>query len=227
MKRKGGTPVERYRENWFYFGGAYFVILAFAMGFWGSHFSHIQVILTYSFMALLIHQFEEYALPGGFPAVWNMAVNKEKERPERFPLNKNSSFIVNVILAYPFYLVPIFLPKVIWLGLAQVLFGMLQLIVHGLFINVKIKGLYNPGLGAVVFLHIPIGIYYIWYVSANGLAGPWDYVGGVICLLAAAICIVGLPVRLLADRESRYPFSKDEMERFRVLEKLRRRGLCG
>jgi len=34
-------------------------------------------------MAMLMHQFEEYALPGGFPSITNIAVMGEKKVPER------------------------------------------------------------------------------------------------------------------------------------------------
>ena len=44
-----------YRRNWYYIGGILFVILAFVMGFWGGYISYIQLILIYSFMALLVH----------------------------------------------------------------------------------------------------------------------------------------------------------------------------
>ena len=75
-----------YRRNWYYLGGLLFVALSFIMDFWGSLFSHIQVILIYGFMALLVHQFEEYRLPGGFSAVMNIAWQPKKgEKPDRYP----------------------------------------------------------------------------------------------------------------------------------------------
>jgi hypothetical protein len=47
---------------------------------------------------------------------------------------------VNVFAAYPFYVLPIVFPNLIWLGLAQILFGMAgQLIVHGIVINRKMR----------------------------------------------------------------------------------------
>ena len=214
-----------YRDNWYYIGGVYFVVLAFFMGFFGSGISSIRVILIYSFMALLIHQFEEYALPGGFPAVFNMAFSRERENPDRYPLNKKSSLLVNVVLAYPLYLIAIFLPNVIWLGLAQVFFGMAQIFIHGIIINAKMKRFYNPGLAAVVFLHIPIGIYYIWYVVTSGLVGPWDFPGGVALTIAAAALVIWAPVKLLSDKQSPYPWSKSEMERFGTADKLKSKGL--
>ena len=212
-----------YRHNWYFIGAVLFVALSFFMGFWGSLFSRIQVILIYSFMALLVHQFEEYAYPGGFPAIFNIAVLGEKKVPERYPLNANQCLITNVFLAYPFYIAAIFLPNMIWLGLAQVLFGMFQLIVHGIVINVRLKSLYNPGLAAVVFLHWPIGIYYIWYVTTNHLASTGDFVIGFIVTIIAAIVTVILPLRLSASKESKYPFSEAEMGGFakQKVEKIR------
>lgn len=43
------------------------------------------------------------------------------------------------------------------------LMGMMQFMVHGIMINIKMKSLYNHGLGAVVFLHIPVGIFLSHY----------------------------------------------------------------
>jgi hypothetical protein len=48
-------------------------------------------------MAVLIHQFEEYRFPRGFPAAMNIGVDSGP-RPDRFPLSSNSSFITNVVL---------------------------------------------------------------------------------------------------------------------------------
>jgi hypothetical protein len=212
-----------YRRNWYYAGGILFVALAFLMGFWGSLFSRIQVILIYSFMALLIHQFEEYAFPGGFPAIFNIAVLGEKKVPDRYPLNTNQCLITNVFLAYPFYIAAILWPQLIWLGVAQVLFGMLQLVVHGFIINFRLKSLYNPGLAVVVFLHWPIGIYYIWYVTTNHLATTGDFVIGFIATLIAAALIVALPLRLMASKDSKYPFAQAELGGFakEKIEKMR------
>lgn len=212
-----------YRHNWYYVGGILFVALSFLMGFFGSNFSRIQIILIYSFMALLVHQFEEYALPGGFPSIFNTTVLGEKKVSERYPLNANQCLITNVFLAYTFYISAVIWPSVIWLGLAQVLFGMFQIIVHGVIINVKLKSIYNPGLGAVVFLHLPIGIYYIWYVITNNLASTGDFIFGFIATIITAFITIVLPMRLLANKESKYPFSEAEMGGFakEKVEKIR------
>lgn len=78
-----------YRHHWYYVGIYLFIGLAFIMGFWGNHIEEIQKVLIFSFMALLVHQFEEYACPGGFPPIFNISVLGEKRTPERYPLNAN------------------------------------------------------------------------------------------------------------------------------------------
>jgi hypothetical protein len=209
-----------YSRTWYYIGGIMFVVLAFVVGFFGETFNPVSKILTLSFMALLVHQFEEYAFPGGFPAVMNAAWMGEKEVPDRYPLNRKTATIVNVACAYPFYILAILFPGLIWLGLAQVLFGIAQILIHGIVINVKMKSWYNPGLGAVVLLHWPIGIYYIWYVYANGLIQPWHWAAGIGLTVVAAMAMVNLPVQLLKNKKSEYFFSTEEMYRFNVVEKL-------
>ncbi len=211
-----------YSKNWYYIGGVLFVLLAFMVGFLGEGFNPLSKILTLSFMALLVHQFEEYALPGGFPAIMNSAWMGEKDVPDRYPLNRKSAFIVNVIGGYPFYILAILFPNLIWLGLAQVLFGMLQILIHGILINVKMKSWYNPGLAAVVFLHWPIGIYYIRYIYVNGLIQPWHWLAGIGVTVLAAMLIINLPLQLLKNKKSEHAFSAEEMKRFNMPEKLKR-----
>ena len=203
--------IKWYRRHWYYIGGILFVLLAFAMGFWGSMFSRIQVILIFSFMAMLVHQFEEYAWPGGFPSIANIVSFGEREAPDRYPLNANQCWISNVFLTYTFYIVAVFLPHVIWLGLAQVIAGMLQVPAHGIVENIKLRSPYNPGLGATIFLQLPIGIYYIWYVAANNLASAWTYVIGVSGAIVALGLVFLLPIRVLRSRDSKYPFAEEEM----------------
>jgi hypothetical protein len=203
-----------WRRNWYYIGGVLFVALAFFMGFWGSLFSRIQVILIFSFMAMLVHQFEEYAFPGGFPGITNIVMMGEKKVPDRYPLNANQCWISNVFLTYPFYIVPVFFPNLIWLGLAQVMLGMLQIIAHGIIENMRLKSLYNPGLGATVFLQLPLGIYFIWYVATNHLASTGTYILGFVGAIIALVLLFLLPIRLMASRESKYPFAEAEMYGF-------------
>ncbi|HHD7462699.1 TPA: HXXEE domain-containing protein [Klebsiella oxytoca] len=202
-----------YRHNWYYVGGMIFVALSFFMGFWGSLFSPVQMILIYSFMAMLVHQVEEYGYPGGFPTVTNLWVMGEKDIPDRYPLNANQCMISNTLLTYLFYIAAIFLPNLIWLGLAQVGLGLFQVLAHGIAVPVRIKRLYNPGLATVLFLFLPVGIYYIWFVTTNHLASTGDFVFGLFATFGAVVALFLLPIILLRSKQTKYPFSEAEMNR--------------
>lgn len=200
-----------YRLHWYHVGGVLFVALAYGMGFWGDHFSRIQVILVYSFMAMLLHQFEEYAMPGGFPGLGNVLLLGERKAPDRYPLNANQVLISNVFLTYPFYVIPVFFPHVIWLGIMQVGQGMLQSPLHGVLINVRLKTPYNPGMLSCVLVQVPVGIYYIWYVHVHGMATRSDFVLGSAAALLSLVVLWLAPIALLRSRTSRYPFAPEQM----------------
>lgn len=94
-------------------------------GLWGSAaLDYVQVLLIFSWMGMLVHQFEEYAWPGGFPLISNMIVFNEIERPDRYILNQRQCFVSNVVLCYLCYIVPIFFPQLIWLAAAQIFQGL-------------------------------------------------------------------------------------------------------
>ena len=84
-----------------------------------------------SFCAMLVHQFEEYGCPGGEPAIMNIVL-QNSDQPDRYPLNQFSAMLVNCLITYTIYLIPVFLPNVIWLGLIPMFLGFSQFIVHGI-----------------------------------------------------------------------------------------------
>lgn len=214
-----------YRMNWYYVGGVLFVALAFVMTFWGDHADELRTLMVASFMAVLAHQVEEYGWPGGFPPIFNVAVFGELEHPERYPLNANQVLVTNVFLAYPLYLVGIIWPHAIWLGIGVVVFGMLQLVVHGLVINVRFKSLYNPGLATTIALFMPIGIYYLWYVAHHDLASLADVLIGIVVAVVGAIVTVVLPIRFMRDKDSPYAFNAQQMGGYAADKVAAMRGL--
>lgn len=209
------------RRHWYNIGLVVAVAAALCLWLVWAHIDVVQRLLALNFIAILAHQFEEYGWPGGEPAIMNMVL-RQSDRPDRYPLNQNSAMIVNVLASYAFYLIPVFLPNVIWLGLAPVLFGMVgQFIVHGILTNYKMRTFYNPGFAAVLLLHIPIGAYYIYYVHANNLIGAWDWVIGVIYMVVFTfVSLVKMTYAWLADKDSPYVFADEEMSRFGVKHRL-------
>lgn len=210
-----------FRRHWYDVGAVVAVGALIYLAFAWQGMAVPQLLLLLNFVALLIHQFEEYHWPGGAPALMNM-IMQPSSTPDRYPLNQNNTMVGNVLAAYLFYLIPVFFPAVIWLGLPPVLFGMGQLLMHGIVGNRKLRTWYNPGLAAVVLLHIPIGVAYIYYVVTNGLASGWDWLLAVVYLAAFAFIFGKMVYTWLADRNSPYAFDEVEMRRFNVPQKAER-----
>jgi len=64
-----------------------------------SDLTRVQWILLLNFVVLLLHQFEEYAWPGGEPWIINEVMQRKGSRPDRYPLNQNNAFFINVPMA--------------------------------------------------------------------------------------------------------------------------------
>lgn len=60
------------RKNWYYVGAGIFIVLAIGLAIFWNDMSILRKLMWVSFMAMLVHQFEEYAWPGGFPAVMKL-----------------------------------------------------------------------------------------------------------------------------------------------------------
>lgn len=172
-----------------------------------------QKLLLANFMTVLVHQFEEYRFPGGFPAAMNIGVHAST-RPDRFPLSSNSSFVTNVLATYGFYLPPIFFPEAAWYGLAPVLFGFGQFFIHGINMNMKLGSIYNPGLASVILLHIPVGYYYIRHMTEIGkLTGRQWALGLAYGALFWYLMLIKSTFGWLVNYDSPYPFYPAEMQR--------------
>jgi len=211
-----------FRRHWYEVGAVVAVGAVGGLALMWQDMGVLQRLLLTNFIVLLVHQYEEYGWPGGEPAIMNMVLQRSST-PDRYPLNQLSAMVVNVPGAYGFYLAPVFFPTVIWLGLAPVLFGILQFVVHGVVTNVKLRSVYNPGLAAVVLGHIPVGACYLYHIHAQGLASVWDWVFGVAYMLAfQLVCLMKMTYTWLADRDSPYAFADEEMRRFDVRQKLER-----
>ena len=189
--------------------------------------STVQLILLLNLVVLFLHQFEEMRWPGGSAWILNEVFNRRDGPADRYPLNQANCAFINIV-AWGFYLVPVFFPEAVWLGLFQVLFGMVgQLIVHGIVINIKLKTVYNPGLAAVMLGHVPLGIWYLVEVYSKGLVSGWDWLFGVLTLVAfIGVVMLKLGYGLLADKNTRYPFEPWEMARWDRVQRLARAGIA-
>lgn len=184
----------------------------------------LQKLALMNFIAIFLHQFEEYRFPGGEPAITNMASQPDAAASaDRYPLNQNNAMVINVIAAYTFYLFPVLFPHVLWLGLAPVIFGMAQMIVHVFKTPHQIGNrIYSPGAVAVVFGHLPTGICWLYFTISKGMLHWYDAALGA-AYLAAFIggFMLKIGYGVLKQTDSPYFFPREEFDRGGYAERIR------
>jgi hypothetical protein len=198
------------RRYWQDMGGVVAIVICVGLLMNQQNMQEIRMILWLSFVAILVHQFEEYRWPGYFPGIFNIVILKSS-LPDRYPLNSQSAMVINVLIAYVFYLVPVFFTDQIWLGLAPIFMGFFQFFWHGIFANIKAKSIYNPGLFAVLFLHIPIGYWYINYIVSHGLATQMDWVLGSIYFVIATYILIVKGNMWMKNEKTKFSFNKKQL----------------
>lgn len=87
--------------------------------------TNLRALSALNWIALVVHQYEEYEDPGYFPGQFNRGTFKS-DHPHNYPLNTHNAMCIDTAIAYPFYALPVAFPKVKWLGIAPVVFGMAQ-----------------------------------------------------------------------------------------------------
>ena len=148
------------RRHWYNIGGVLAIASIGILIYAWNDMVVVQRLLFMNFIALLIHQYEEYGVPGGEPAIMNIAL-QNSDSPDRYPLNQNSAMVINVFAAYVFYLIPVFFPDKIWLGIAPTLFGFGQFIIHGIQTPKKLGQFYNPGLSRYTVTYTNRCLFYV------------------------------------------------------------------
>ncbi len=191
-------------------------ILAGTLATW-SHWHYLQALALLNLGVIFLHFYEEFEFPGGFPKFCNtMFAMKNSPAPDRYPLNQMSALWTNWGTAVVMYLVPVFFPEQIWLGLVPMIFGgVAQLLVHGIVNNVMLKTWYSSGLFVVVFGHLPLMVAYIHYIETHNLASVWDYVVAVVLMVLWYGVVLRVIVPKIWQRvDSPYVFSQQQMDRF-------------
>lgn len=213
-------------RRWYDFAFVAALLTILFLIFSWNHLETLVKIQLLSFMALCFHQFEEYHFPGGEPAIINSIFQRKNGIPgleDRYPLNQFSAMLVNSIYTFGLYFFPVFFPNTIWFGLMPILFGFTQIILHGVIANKLLKTYYNPGLAACLLLHLPIGVYYIYYIINNHLVTGWDWLIAITyMILAFVILLLWMTYKLLPNENTNYPFEKVELERFNMPERIKR-----
>ncbi|WP_100925218.1 HXXEE domain-containing protein [Tenacibaculum sp. SZ-18] len=180
-------------ENWFkstIFLAIYVLIFLFLFLF-QTNFSLFLIWLQ--FVIYLVHQFEEYVLPGGFLEFLNKELLGSAESD--FPADKKFSFWINIPIIFVGYPVSAILSGYIDLsiGIWTAYFSIINAMSHvGMFLKHK----YNPGFFISLFLNIPVGIYTIYYFVSQNLISLNSHIIGLIIglLVQGFVMMLGFKV---------------------------------
>jgi hypothetical protein len=206
-----------YRTQWPRIGALIAMLIGAVTAVAGRRMTKPQIVSAANLMALMAHQYEEYVQPGFFPGQFNRGLFNS-DSPRNYPLNPQTAMVINTALAYPFYLAPVLFPTRRWLGLAPVLVGWSQIVLHGIVIPGKAGAKYGPGVLTALLLHLPIGI---GYLTVAGPIGKRDWARGSIGAVVSAVFGVIVPNMLMRDRNSPYAFTAKQMGRYDTESSLR------
>ena len=196
------------RKNWYDFGGFLAAMVAIHILANKSNVTSYQLLVWLNLLSLFLHQLEEYRIVGTFPGMVNALMYKSKI-PDRYPLNTNTSFYVNVVIGWTFYLLAAILAeKAIWLGIATMLVSTGNIVAHTTVFNIKGKTFYNAGLATCWLLFAPCAYSFFYLLETDQPATSADYLIGVS--LGMILNIVGILklIEWMADKNTNYIFDQ-------------------
>jgi len=198
--------MDYFRRHWYQVGFVIAIILSGSLIIWHTHISDFRVLLSISLITLLIHQFEEYQLPGYFPRMLNTAIFRSQQ-PDRFPLNTNTALVINVGLGWLLYILAIFLGQnAIWLAISTIVISAGNVIAHVFVFNIKGKTVYNPGMLTSLVLFLPMTAYFFVFLSMRHLIYPSTFIVGVLLgLLVNYFGVIRL-ITILGKKDTTYIF---------------------
>jgi Protein of unknown function with HXXEE motif len=196
------------RKHWYDIGTAVSVPILIVLYLYHTTLTDYQLIMWLSLVSLLWHQAEEYRIAGTFPGMVNR-VMYNSPMPDRFPLNTNTAFIVNVVMGWTSYLLAaIAAEKAVWLGIATLLVSAGNTVAHTTVFNIKGKTFYNAGLATSWLFFVPCLYFFFTTIHQQHLVSGIDYIIGIP--LGIALNVIGILklIDWLADKNTPYIFEQ-------------------
>ena len=195
------------RKHWYDLGGLLAIIIIIGLFFFHATLTNYQLLMWLSLVSLFFHQLEEYRIVGTFPGMVNSLF--KSKMPDRYPLNTNTSFYVNVAIGWTIYfLAAILAEKAIWLGIATIIVSIGNIVAHTTLFNIKGKTIYNAGMATSWLLFVPCAYFFFSIIHTNHLATTTDYFIGIA--LGIILNVVGVLklIDWLADENTIYAFEE-------------------
>ena len=197
--------MSKFRRSWFDVGVVLGGILVVVWLILRPDFSTVQLILWLSLLTLFLHQFEEWRWPGWFAGMLNIGLFRSDD-PSRYPLNSTSGMVVNVVVGWGGYVLAALLwSHALWLGVATLMVSIGNCMFHLVFMPLRLKIPYNPGMVTSFFLFLPTVIWFFVASSHDGLLTSGDlFIGIPLGIILNIVGVIGV-IELL-KREDAEPF---------------------
>ena len=200
--------MELLRKHWYDLGGLLSILVLSFIFLFSNQLSDYQILMWLSLATLFWHQLEEYRIVGTFPGMMNTVMFKS-EIPDRYPLNTNTAFFINVFVGWGIYfLAALFAEKAMWLGIAAIMISLGNTIAHTFIFNIKGKTFYNAGLATCWLFFVPCIYYFIMIIVKNNLVSLNDLFIGIP--LGAVLNYVGILklIDWMSDKDTTYIFEQ-------------------
>ena len=199
--------MKKFVNNWAITSLLLGLVLAVIINF--AAFDFTQKTLLALIVFLLLHFYEEFGFPGGFPYVGiKVLMNSNEKNPARWGANNLNSLFGNWGFLFLVYVLPLIIPSVKFLTLAAVLFSFLEFFMHVILFNFKLKTFYNPGLITTVFGMTPIATYYLVSIYGQNLYSGSEYIFAFIWCIAVFMFCFRSPLYWHFGKKKGYPFTK-------------------
>lgn len=199
------------RDHWYDMGGILGVITLGIVFPSLPEMSDYQALMWFSLISLFFHQMEEYRVAGTFPGMINR-VMFNSNLPDRYPLNSNTSLIINVWIGWSLYLLAALTgDRFIWLGMATILISLGNIIAHTFIFNLKGKTIYNAGLATSWLFFAPCVFFFFKVIHDEALATPTDYLIGIPLGILINIIAVFKLITWLADKKTAFIFQNRQL----------------
>lgn len=187
-----------------------FAVLGFG-GTAASGISDYQRLMWLSLVSLFFHQLEEYRVIGTFPGMINR-VMFHSARPDRYPLNTNTAFIINVVIGWGLYFfAALGAEKVVWLGMASIVVSMGNIFAHTFVFNFKGRTLFNAGLVTSWLFFAPCIYFFFVIIHRDHLVQGSDYLIGIpLGLMINILGIIKL-IGWMADKNTSFIFKDRQL----------------
>lgn len=146
------------KQNWPYCGVALGAAML-AWTVWVPPTLGFEYALRAQFIALVLHQFEEYVRPGGFTEFYNHQIYRRSPLTQH-PLGPFGVYSVNIFWGWGLYGIVCFIPNLALLGIGLAVVHLVNGGAH-LALSIKMKA-YNPGVVSGVVLLFSTGIWAVW-----------------------------------------------------------------